>query len=232
MQAAAGAPARLSGRVRHSHPFALSSVMPARGPCKMSVTGTRIPPQSLVRECAEHPPHRRSRAPAGTHPRLGGSSYLKVLLRPVRGGARCQQIGDPDSPIRRWYENRGKTPTSVIPAHAGIQSPATVVNSDWRRRSHFHPLGVPVATGMGRSRAGGNPSPVRGSSYFPRAWEQLLESLALLNFSKGRRARQSCRIPAPAWPTLGGSWSACHAGRCAAAGTPRAGASAPTSRAA
>ena len=31
-------------------------------------------------------------------------------------------------------------PTSVIPAHAGIQSPATVVNSDWRRRSHFHPL--------------------------------------------------------------------------------------------
>ena len=29
-----------------------------------------------------------------------------------------------------------------------IQSLAAVVNSDWRRRSHFHPLGVPVTTGM------------------------------------------------------------------------------------
>ncbi len=56
-----------------------------------------------------------------------GSPHFHPLMWPAQGHG-------------HWYENRGKTPTSVIPAHAGIQSPAAVVNSDWRRRSHFHPL--------------------------------------------------------------------------------------------
>ena len=50
----------------------------------------------------------------------------------------------------------GKFLLAGIRLKAGIQSPATVVNSGWRWRSHFHPLGVPVATGMGGSREGRN----------------------------------------------------------------------------
>ena len=179
MQAAAGAPARLSGRVRHSHPFALSSVTPSARLGKVPVNRRPgFPNPSFPRRREPIPGaweqlyHFVLTTPLIEHDAVQQSVISALSRNPVPGG--CTQTG--------WLW------ASRVPLSAHI----------WRHHSEL----------------------------------VLLESLALLSFSKGRRARQSCRIPAPAWPTLGGSWSACHAGRCAAAGTPRAGASAPTSRAA
>ena len=43
------------------------------------------------------------------------------VKKPATHHRRSRANGNPSpAPTRRWYENRGKTPTSVIPAHAGF----------------------------------------------------------------------------------------------------------------
>ena len=84
-------------------------------PTPNTVIPAKSLPRTPIRGGNPSPGHGSRRGGFETRPPRCG------VKKPATHHRRSRANGNPSpAPTRRWYENRGKTPTSVIPAHAGF----------------------------------------------------------------------------------------------------------------